>query len=79
MSIHSHEHYFENLTISKITFCRFHALTGHLLTFLISQPKHLLWVVKRVFSMSPFKHPKHIFKMMGKKIMTILRSKVLPY
>ena len=39
---------------------------------LISQPKHILWVLERTFSMT-----KHMIKLMGKKIFAILRSKVL--
>ena len=39
---------------------------------LISQPKHMLWVLKRMFSMSSFEHPKHMFKLMGKEINAIL-------
>ena len=39
--------------------------------FLISQPKHMLWVLKRTVSM------KHMLKLMGKKIITILRWKFL--
>ena len=38
--------------------------------FLISQPTHMLWVLKRSVS---FEHPKHMFKLIGKKIITILR------
>ena len=45
--------------------------------FLISQPKDMLWVLKRTVSMSSFEHPKHMLKLMGKKIFTILRSKIL--
>ena len=39
--------------------------------FLISQPKHMLWLIKRTVSMS--KHPKHILKLTDKVIFTILR------
>ena len=35
--------------------------------FLISQPKHILWVLKRI-SLGSFEHPKYMFKLMGKKI-----------
>ena len=36
--------------------------------FLISQPKHLLWVLKRTISLrSTFEHPKDMFKLIGKK------------
>ena len=41
--------------------------------FLISQTKHMLWVLKRTVSMSSFEHPKHMSKLMGEKIFTILR------
>ena len=44
--------------------------------FLISQSKHMLWVPKRTLSMrrffGPNGHPKHMFKLMGKKIIRIL-------
>ena len=45
------------------------------LHFLISQPKHMLWVLKRTVSMRRFffEHPKHMLKLTGKKISTILR------
>ena len=39
---------------------------------LISQPKHMLWVLKR--TISSFEHPKHILQLMDKKIFTILGS-----
>ena len=43
---------------------------------LISQPKHMLWVLERTVSMRQFfEHPKHMFKLMGKKIITHLHSK----
>ena len=46
--------------------------------FLIFQPKHMLWVLKRTVSMRRFfEHPKHMLKLMGKKIFTILRSKIV--
>ena len=33
------------------------------------QPKHMLWVLKRTSSMRRFiEHPKHMLKLMGKKI-----------
>ena len=42
--------------------------------FLISQPKHMLWVLIRTVSMRrSLEHPKHMFKLMGKKIITIIR------
>ena len=39
------------------------------------QPKYILWVLKRTVSF--FEHPKHMLKLIGKKIFTILRSKTL--
>ena len=46
--------------------------------FLISQPKHMLWALKRTVSMRrSYEQPKHMLKQMGKKIFTILRSKIL--
>ena len=46
--------------------------------FLISQPKHMLWVLKRTSQWDgSFEHPKHMLKLMGKKILTILRSQKL--
>ena len=33
----------------------------------------MLWVLKRTVSMSSFEHPKHMIKLMGKRIITILR------
>ena len=42
--------------------------------FLISQPKYMLWILKRTVSMrGSFEHPEHMLKIMGKKIFTILR------
>ena len=36
----------------------------------------MLWVIKRTASMGgSFEHPKHMLKLMAKKIFTILRSK----
>ena len=43
--------------------------------FVISQPKHMLWVLKRTVSMR--RHPKHMLKLMGKKISTILHLNFL--
>ena len=41
--------------------------------FLISQPKHMLWVLKRTSRCDgSFEYPKHMFKLIGKKIITIL-------
>ena len=42
--------------------------------FLISQPKcNMLWVLKRTILIDgSFEHPKHMFEMMGKKIIIIL-------
>ena len=43
--------------------------------FFIFHPKHMLWVLKEPSQWdSSFEHPKHMFKLMGKKIITILRS-----
>ena len=42
--------------------------------FHISQPKHMLWVLKRDGS---FEHPKHMFKLMGKEINTILGAQTI--
>ena len=43
------------------------------ITFLISQTKHMLWVFKRTASARPFfEYPKHMFKMVDKKIIEIL-------
>ena len=40
--------------------------------FFISHAKHMLWVLKRTVSMRQFfEHPKHMFKLMGKKMITI--------
>ena len=38
--------------------------------FLISQPKHMLWVTQA----ANIEHPKHMLKLMGNKICTILPS-----
>ena len=43
------------------------------INFLISQPKHMLWVLKTTVSMSAFDRPKLMFKLMDEKIFTILR------
>ena len=41
--------------------------------FLISQPKHMIWVLKRTFSMKRFfQSHKHMLKLMGKEINAIL-------
>ena len=46
--------------------------------FLISQPKHLLWVLKRTVQWDgSFEDPKHTLKLIYKKIITILRWKFL--
>ena len=45
------------------------------ITFLISQPKRMLWVLKRTV----FEHPKHMFKLMGKEINAIFRCTNDPY
>ena len=48
--------------------------TGKLI-FLISQPKHMLWVRKEPFEWDgSFGHPQHMFRLMGKEIHTILGS-----
>ena len=47
--------------------------------FIISQPEHMLWVLKRTVSMmgdGSFEHTIHMFRIMGKNIITILRSKI---
>ena len=45
--------------------------------FLISQPKHMLWVLKRTVSMrQSFEHAKHMFRLKDKERNTILPSKV---
>ena len=37
-------------------------------------PQHALWVLKRTVSMrGSFERPKHMFKLMGKMIVTLLR------
>ena len=41
------------------------------INFLISQPKHMVWVLKRTVSM------KHIFKLMGKEINAILGAQTI--
>ena len=44
---------------------------------LISPSKHMLLVLKRKSAMKgSFKHPKYMFKLIGKKIITILHSKI---
>ena len=44
--------------------------------FLISQPKHMLWLLKRTISMRQFFWAqKHMLKLTGKKIFTFLRWK----
>ena len=44
--------------------------------FLISQPKHMLWVLKQIVSMRLFFWaPKNMLKIIGKKIFTVLRWK----
>ena len=45
--------------------------------FLISQANHMLWVLKITVSDGSFEHPKQMLKRTGKKIFTILRSKIL--
>ena len=45
--------------------------------FLNSQPKHtsVLGTKKNLLRLSSFQHPKHMFKLMDKKLITILLSK----
>ena len=46
--------------------------------FLISHSKHMLWVLKKTrLNESPFEHPKHMFKLMGKEINEILGAKTI--
>ena len=40
----------------------------------ISRPKHMLWVPKEPSKDGSFEHTKHMFKLMGKEIITDLRS-----
>ena len=41
--------------------------------FLISQPKHMMLVLKKNITRdSSFEHPKHMLKLIGKRIFTIL-------
>ena len=48
--------------------------------FLISQPKHMLWVLKRTISMRWFFWaPKHMFKLMGNEINAVLGAQKGPY
>ena len=43
--------------------------------FFISHPKHMVWVLKRTVSMRrSLEHPKHMFKLMGKKTIKSLRK-----
>ena len=45
--------------------------------FLICKPNHMLWVLKQPSHWDrSFDNPKHMFKLMGKEIFTILPSKV---
>ena len=41
---------------------------------IISQPKHMLWVLKRTVS---FGHPKHMFESIGKQINAILGAQTI--
>ena len=42
------------------------------ISFLISNTKHMLWVLKRTDETdSSFEHPEHMLKLMDKKIFTI--------
>ena len=54
------------------------------LIFLFLNQKHMLWVLKRTVSLrrsshwdGSFEHPKYMLKLIGKKIFTIVRSKIL--
>ena len=48
--------------------------------FLISQSKHMLWALKRTVSMRhSFEHLKQLFKLMHKKILTILEPNFIFY
>ena len=51
----------------------------HKTVFLISQPKHMLWARSEEPSQRDvsFGHPRHMFKLMGKNMFTILRSNFL--
>ena len=60
------------------TFCL--KVCNQKLTFLISQTKHMLLVLKRTISFSTrwlFEHPKQMLKLMDKNIFAILHSKIL--
>ena len=46
------------------------------LNFLISQPKHVVGTQKNRLNESSFEHPKHMLKLMGKKIFTLLRLNI---
>ena len=46
--------------------------------FLISQPKHMLWVLKRTASRdSSFEHPKHMYELMGMELNAILGAQTI--
>ena len=48
------------------------------INFLISQPKHMLWVLKRtIWLKGYFGHPQHMLIMTDKKIFTIVSRKRL--
>ena len=59
---------FKPLYLSSVPVCRPPDHSAYLkIIFLISQPKHMLWVLKRTVSMRRFfEHPKHIFEVMVK-------------
>ena len=57
-------------TYQKTNFCKHQDKNVSFeIIFLISQPKRMRWVLKTSVS----KHPKHMLKYIGKKIITILR------
>ena len=47
--------------------------------FLISQTKHMLWLLKRTASQcdGSFEHPKHMFKLIGKVVNAILGAQTI--
>ena len=76
-------------TIVKMPICWKSHATSHIcrppdksmylkIIFLISQPKHVLWVLKRTVSMTgSFEHPKLLFKLIGKEINAILGAQTI--
>ena len=76
--------YFSNVQGKRAVWSRYQAFTNVVKNglqknnFLISQPKHILWVLKEPSQWdSSFEHPNHMLKIMGKKIFIILPSKFL--